>query len=476
MPCPGLVSHPPTDRMGRLPSEAAMRARGRFYSRTGLTRKVALLATPLIFQQISYTLLGVADTFFVSRVSTQALAAVGLGGVIFFAVALLFRGTANSSVVFIGRAYGADDDEAVGAWVWRCLAVVGLMSIVALTVPWLFRQGFGLIAPSDEPSVAVLGANYLFIRGFEIPFMMFSGVVWGYLVGRGDSRTPMILAWTTVLLNILLDWLLVLGNLGFPRLEATGAAVATLIANIVNATLSAAILWAPAARRRYRTFRPPRLRRRDLVQVFKVGLPMGLGDCIEIASFSTFFALIGHISTEALAANQVAVQYMSMSFTVGIAFGMATSSLVARQLGAGRPDLAEGLGYRGTVLGMVSMGLIGLGYLIAPGELMRLFSADPEVVQAGVRILRLVALYQVFDAVTIVLAGALNGAGDTTFTMVARTIMGWMVFIPLVALIVFQFGGGVHDAWIGALVYLSGLSVIYLIRFRSGRWKSIKLV
>ena len=86
------------------------------------------------------------------------------------------------------------------------------------------------------------------------------------------------------------------------------------------------------------------------------------------------------------------------------------------------------------------------------------------------------ALYQVFDAVTIVLAGALNGAGDTTFTMVARTIMGWIVFIPLVALIVFQFGGGVHDAWIGALVYLSGLSVIYLIRFRSGRWKSIKLV
>ena len=452
-----------------------MRVRGRFQSRTGLTRKVALLATPLIFQQVSYTLLGVADTYFVSRVSTQALAAVGLGGVLFFAVLMLFRGTANSSVVFVGRAHGASDDAAVGAWVWRCLAVVGMLSVVSLAFPWIFRWGFVLVAPADEPLVAVLGANYLFIRTFEIPFMMFTGVVWGFLVGRGDSRTPMFLAWTTVLINILLDWLLVLGNLGLPRLEVTGAAVATLVSQGVSAGLSAAILWSPAHRRRFQTARPSRVRRRDLAQVFKVGLPMGFGDFIEIASFSAFFALIGRISTEALAANQIALQYMSMSFTVGVAFGMATSSLVAQQLGAERPDLAEAVGYRGMALGMLAMGAIGLGYLIAPAVLMRVFSDDPEVVRAGVLILQLVALYQVFDAIAIVLAGALNGAGDTTFTMVARTVMGWAVFIPLVALIVFRFGGGVRDAWIGALVYLGGLGLIYLLRFRSGRWKTIEL-
>ena len=202
---------------------------------------------------------------------------------------------------------------------------------------------------------------------------------------------------------------------------------------------------------------------------------MGFGDFIELASFSAFFALIGRLGTEALAANQIALQYMSLSFTIGMAFAMATSSLVAQELGAKRPDLAEAVGYRGTGLGMLTMGLVGLGYLIAPGALMGIFTDDPSVIQAGVLILQLVALYQVFDAVAIVLSGALNGAGDTTFTMISRAVMGWVVFIPLVAAIVFLWNGGVREAWIGALVYLGGLGVIYVVRFRSGRWKEIQL-
>jgi MATE family multidrug resistance protein len=453
-----------------------MRIRGAFPSRTGLTRKLAILATPLIIQQMSYTLLGVADTFFVSRVSTQALAATGLAGILFFAIALLFRGPANSSVVFVGRAHGAGDDEAVGTWVWCCLVVVGIMSAVSLALPWFFRWGFPFLAPGDETQVAILGANYLFIRGFELPFFLFSGVVWGFMVGRGDSRTPMILAWITVLLNIALDWLLVLGNLGFPRLEVTGAAIATVIAHAVNAGLSAIILWAPSIRRRYKTHQRRATNRRDIFQVFRIGLPMGFGDFAEIASFTVFFSIIGHISTGALAANQIALQYMSISFMVGIAFAMATASMVAQQLGAKRPDLAQGVGYRGTVLGMIAMGLIGFSFLIAPAALMSLFTGDPDVIKAGVQILRLMAIFQLFDAVAIVLSGALNGSGDTTFTMMARVIIGWVLFLPLVALIVFGLDGGVRDAWIGAIIYGLCLALVYLIRFQSGRWQKIKVL
>ena len=453
-----------------------MSIRGTLFSRTGLTRKIAILATPLIFQQMSYTLLMVADTFFVSRVSTQALAATGLAGVLFFAIALFLRGPANSSVVFVGRAHGAEDDEAVGEWVWRCLVVVGIMSAVSLAFPWIFRWGFPFLAPSDGPQVASLGANYLFIRSFELPFFLFSGVVWGFMIGRGDSRTPMILAWVTVLLNIILDWLLVLGNLGFPRLEVTGAAIATVIAHAVNAGLSAFILWAPAIRRRYETHRRRAIKKRDILQVFRVGLPMGLGDFVEISSFSVFFAIIGSISTGALAANQIALQYMSISFMVGIAFSMATSSMVAQELGAKRPDVAQGVGYRGTVLGMIAMGTIGFSFLIAPAALMSFFTSDPDVIKAGVQILRLMAIFQLFDAVAVVLSGALNGSGDTTFTMVARMVIGWVLFLPLVALIVFVFDGGVRDAWIGALFYGTCLALVYLIRFRSGRWQKIEVL
>lgn len=101
---------------------------------------------------------------------------------------------------------------------------------------------FSYVAPGDSPEVLALGTRYLQIRALEVPLGMFSAVVWGFLVGRGDSRTPMLLAWVQVLANIVLDWLLVPGNLGFPAWGVAGAAVATVLANAVVACVSAWIL------------------------------------------------------------------------------------------------------------------------------------------------------------------------------------------------------------------------------------------
>ncbi|MEZ4621576.1 MAG: MATE family efflux transporter [Caldilineaceae bacterium] len=205
------------------PSQAVAR-----WGKTGLTRQVAFLAGPLILQNLSQTLLGVVDTFFVSRIGTEALAAVGLASVMFFAVLMLFRGTANSTVAFVGRAHGEGDHAKIGAAVWRSLNMIAWLSLVIFVLPWLFTWIMGYAAPADGTTVGVLATSYLRIRAFEIPLIMFSAVVWGFLVGRGDSRTPMILAWVTVLANIWLDWMLVLGNLGAPMLGVAGAAYATV--------------------------------------------------------------------------------------------------------------------------------------------------------------------------------------------------------------------------------------------------------
>jgi MATE family multidrug resistance protein len=185
--------------------------------------------------------------------------------------------------------------------------------------------------------------------------------------------------------------------------------------------------------------------------------------------------MIGRLGTETLAANNIALQYMSMSFTLGVAIAQACSSLVAQYLGAKEPKQAERVGYRAMFLGMVVMGLVGMAYLIAPRFLMSLFSDDPTVIQAGVIILTLVAFYQVIDGLTIVLGGALNGAGDTTFTMVARAVMAWVVFVPSVYVLIFVFKAGIGGAWAGAFLFLLGLAILYFWRFRSGRWKLINL-
>lgn len=444
-------------------------------TKTGVTLEVAKLAGPLILLNMSQTLLGVADTYFVSRLSTDAVAAVGLASVIYFAVFTFFRSIANSTIVFVGRAHGENDAPKVGTAVWRSLNMIGVMSLATIFLPWIFTFIVGIASPADNPTVRELGTIYTRIRAVEMPLIMFSGVVWGFLVGRGDSRTPMILAWITVLTNIFLDWVLVLGNLGAPMLGVAGASYATVLANLLNVVLSSAILWNRKNRQMYGTGKAQWLGWAEIKRAFNIGLPMGLGDFLEIASFSAFFALIARLGTEILAANQIALQYMSLSFTFGMAVGMASSSLVSKYLGAKQPDIAEKVGYRAMWLAMAGMAVIGMSYLIAPEQLMGFFTEDTAVISAGVTILRLVALYQTVDGLGIAMAYALYGAGDTKFAMYVKAGLAWGFFIPLVWIIIFPLNGGIGGAWAGALVYLASLGVVYLWRFRSGVWKSIEL-
>ncbi len=443
--------------------------------KTGITKQILGLASPLIIQNLSYTILGVTDTFFVSRISTDAVAAVGLAGILFFAILVLFRSTANSSIVFVGRAYGARDYEAIGKAVWNVLNVVALLSLLVFLLPSLYTFLFAFAVSDASPNIKVLGISYLQIIAYEVPFVMFYAVVWGFLVGRNDSRTPMLLAWFTVAINIFLDWVLVLGNLGAPAMGVKGAAYATLIANILSGILSAFILWSPSNRKEYGTGKFRIASFKEIKQVIKIGLPMGFGDFVEISSFSIFFAMLGRLGTNVLAASNIALQYMSISFTLGMAIAQAGSSLVSQYLGAKEPDNAQRVVYRASAIAGLLMAVIGLTYLIAPKALIRVFVNDPEVIAAGVVILKMIAFYQAFDGVAIVISGALNGAGDTAFTMFAKILFGWGVFLPLTWLLAFKLDGGVVGAWAAAIVYLSGLAIIYFLRFRAGTWKTIEI-
>lgn len=437
--------------------------------------QILAMAIPLMLQNMSQTLLGVTDTYFVSQIGTDALAAVALGSVIYFSVMMLFRNIANSTMIFVGRAHGGGDNAKIGIAIWRCLNTIVWFSLPVFGLPWFFSWLMGYAAPVDSPDVGIFATIYLQIRAFEIPLLMFSTVVWGFMVGRGDSRTPMILAWVTVLFNIFLDWVFVLGNLGAPALGVQGAAYATVIANLLNATLSAFILWNPESRKLYGTGKARLVSWPEIRNVLRIGVPMGLGDFIEIASFSVFLTLMGRLGANVLAANQIALQFMSISFTLGIGISMATSSLISQYLGAKDPGSAEKVGYRAMVLAMTSMGCIGLVYFFVPELLISVFSQDETVIAAGAIILTLMAVYQIVDAMGIVVAGALNGAGDTTFTMWVRSILALGLFLPLAWTLLFIFEAGVGGGWLGAVTYLGSKTAIYLIRFRSGRWKNIEV-
>ena len=185
---------------------------------------------------------------------------------------------------------------------------------------------------------------------------------------------------------------------------------------------------------------------------------------------------MGRLGTNELAASQIGIQVLSFSFMPASAVGRAATTLVGQYVGAGKQALASRCGW--TVLKMnIAYGL-GVGVIIVLSQeyLFRAFNSDPGVLAAGLVILPLLALFQLLDAVQMAASGALQGAGDTVFPMVAVLASSWLVFVPLALLLSGPVGWGTQGAWLAGVVHLGLLATILTGRFAAGTWKKKRVI
>lgn len=215
---------------------------------------------------------------------------------------------------------------------------------------------------------------------------------------------------------------------------------------------------------------------RDISHMLVIGVPIGVADGIEVGAFGTFFALISRFGSVELAASQIVNQIAALSFMPGFALSAATGSLVGRYMGSRELSTAKNAGYRGAALGIGFMGIVGLFFIAFPGGLVSLFTKDTDVIKMSIYLLRIIAVYQVFDAMNIVFRGALNGAGDTRFTLAITVLGAWCLFIPGAYLAGFILDWGMFGAWLSVIAYTIVLGTIFGLRFKSGTWQGIKLV
>jgi multidrug resistance protein, MATE family len=441
--------------------------------RPGLTLEIVRLAAPIVGMNLSIALLGFTDTLFMGRISTTAVAAVGLGGLVFFTLVLLARGTVNGIVPFASQAFGAKDFKAVARALQHFLWLA-LISCLAIPLFWLAFPFIFALAGA-EAAVTATALEFVNIRLFEIPFVLVTTVLIGFLTSLGDSRRPMLLMWAQVLLNIVFNWVLVLGNLGFPALGVRGSAIATVTATAIGAVLT---VWVVFSRRKVLGLNlewdVPKAG--DLLAILRVGAPLGIMEFVEVGAFTAFLALTGRLGTAELAATQVANQISALAFMPGFGFSVAASSLVGRFVGARDIPTAIRAGYQAVWLCVAWMGMVGVGFWVFAEPMMRLFSSDANVIALGSSVLKLMAIYQVFDAANIVFRAALAGAGDTRFTAVATVISSWTLMLGGGWLLAFVFKLGLLGAWGGPFVYLTLLSFVYWWRWRSGVWTTKALL
>jgi MATE family multidrug resistance protein len=283
-------------------------------------------------------------------------------------------------------------------------------------------------------------------------------------------------------LNVVLNYLLIFGNFGFPELGITGAAISTVVSGFVSFLVFAVLILRPKNNEVYATASGWRPNLELLRRILRFGFPNGVQFFIDIFGFTIFILLIGRLGMVELAATNIAFNINSLAFMPMIGLGMAISILVGQYVGESRVDLASRSTYSGAIICFLYMGLIALSYLLVPGFYIGLFTARSEqgsfeeIRRIAVVLLRFVALYSIFDTMNIVFAAGIKGAGDTRFVMYMILIgsVGIMIVPTSLALLVFQ--AGIYTAWIFLTAYVSILGFGFLLRFLQGKWKSMKVI
>ncbi|HXQ21851.1 MAG TPA: MATE family efflux transporter [Candidatus Acidoferrales bacterium] len=440
---------------------------------SGGIAEVARLAYPAVLQTLSDTAMQVTDSAIVGRLGVTELGAVGFGGVWLWTMLVAFVGTATGVQTFVSQAFGAGETRSCGRWAWQ-----GLYVLVPLTALWV-----GVIAVGFQPLLRVLGPSpelqtlatrYVHARLFGAPAVIAGVALTSFFRGLGDTRTPLVGTVFANLLNALLAIGLVFGRFGLPAWGVAGAGTATACANW---TYTGIMLGAFLRRRMRATYatRPVRPDRDAIRRFVRTSMPVGGQWVLDMTSFALFSTIIARMGNAPMAASQAMIQLLSLSFMQAFGISIASGALVGRYIGAADLASAERSHRSAMQLGLALAVLVALIFLAIPDTLLSIFTRDPVVVVLGRRLLALGAVFQLLDAIGIVAGGSLRGAGDTRWPFMVQTMLAWCVRLPLVYVLAVVLGRGVIGAWLGELGYVAVLGSVWLLRFRAGAWREIRI-
>jgi MATE family multidrug resistance protein len=252
------------------------------------------------------------------------------------------------------------------------------------------------------------------------------------------------------IVNLVGDWALIYGHLGFPAMGITGSGWSTCFARIYMAgVLVVTLLWVESKRSLPEWTGEVRINRRRVVALLKLGAPAATQIFLEIGAFSAATALIARLGPVPLSGHEIALNCAALSFMVPVGISSAAAVRVGQQLGRKDPEGARRAGWSAIILGAGFMTCSGLVFVSIPVWISRLFSPDPVVIRTGARLLLVAAAFQLFDGLQTVATGALRGSGDTKTPMLANFVAYWLIGLPVGYFLCFKLGWGAVGIWIG---------------------------
>ncbi|HEV3483987.1 MAG TPA: MATE family efflux transporter, partial [Vicinamibacterales bacterium] len=381
-------------------------------------RPMFALAAPVVLAELGWMTMGLVDTLMVGRLSAEAIGAVGMGSAIFMAVVIFAMGLLLGLDTLVSQAYGAGRLDDCHRWLLH-----GVVLALIITVPMTglllaidrALDGWGL-----DRTVAELTHPYLRIVTWSVLPLLLYAAFRRYLQGMGVVRPVMIALTLANLANVITNWVLIFGKLGAPAMGVAGAAWATVASRVVMAGFLLAVILVREHGRRPGLFETSlRVDPSWLRRLVGLGLPAALQVTLEVGVFAAATGLAGRLSPVALAAHQVAINIAAFTFMVPLGVSSAGAVRVGHAVGRGDLLAAARAGWTAILFGAGFMSAASAAFVLFPRPLIGAFTSDARVLEAGVSLLFVAAVFQLFDGLQGVSTGVLRGLGDT------RTPMLW---------------------------------------------------
>ncbi len=439
-----------------------------------LWKAIWVMSWPLTLTTVAASVVGMVDVHVAGLIGSTSQAAVGLAEQVIFLFMVFLMSVSVGTTAIVSRAYGEKDLAQADYATAQSLALSVLMGLV-LTVLAIFTANY--LVPFFAQSPQMVSETDLYLSIYALYLVPFSLVCIsnGAFRAIGDAKTPLLIVTVEVLINVAGDYITVLGNWPVPGLGIRGIAGSAVVGAIAGALLSIYCLMQSPLKNSLKLLFP--VSRTAVARVLKVGLPAGFQRLSWAASVFVVFFILSRLPspTAGLAAWTIGMRVEALLFMPLMALSLAVGSIVGQSLGAKQVERAFKAGWHVTWIGVGWMLVLSVVLFTFATPIASLISHDPDTIAITADYLRINALSEPFLAVSMILSGALQGAGDTRVPMWISIFCNWVVRLPLAWFLATNAQWDANGVWVAMSVSVIISSVIIAFRFQSGAWIKVQV-
>ena len=461
-----------------------------------ISKEVFNLALPVIVSNLSRVLMSMVDVAMVGRLGAEALAATGMGAMLFWGALSFVLGIRTGVQTLASRRLGQKIDKECGTALHNGLFMATLYALPISLAGWLWARDFIPFFIQDITATR-LAIDYTSIVFISLLFSAYSFVFQGFFTGVEKTKVHMNVTVTSNAINVYLNAGLIYGSDGvtqffadtipslsflsklwqwttFPAMGVKGAAIATLVASTWMAMHYFSFLFSCQIKDRFSVFNLS-TDRTMMMRQLKLALPQGIQEAVIAVGWSVFYKIMGMIGLIELATTELLFTIMHASFMPALGVGQACATLVGKYMGEKKIHKSEASIKESIRISVYIMGTMGMSFILIPEYYLFLFTDDPEIIRMGVFGLRVIGAVQFLDAIGFTLWFALSGAGNTLFPAVVESCLTWGVIVLGSYVFGVVLNLGFKAPWLLFPVYMGLFAGIMVWKISKGDWKEIEV-